>query len=407
MVTKVVITKMSMVMEEATIVEWLKKEGDTVEKGEPIVEILTEKETVELEAPASGVMLKILAEEAMELPVDTVIALIGDPNEPLPDIESLATALPQEASVVEVESLKETLPSLKPELTPQETMSSSELIEEPTKRIIASPRAKKLASEKGIDLRYVTGTGPRARIVERDIEAFLEIMTSEGPRIKEEKKFFGIQKLTAKKVTESYQKVPQLTHVMEADMTNLVNYRNRLITKKGIKISYTAFLVKAVAAALETHPILNATLSGDIIKIYDDINIGVAIATPDGLVVPVVHNTNRKHIIDINNEIQGLINKAKEKKLRSSDFLNRTFTVSNLGMYDIDFFTAIINPPEAAILSVGRIVEKPVVINKGIHVRSMMYLSLTYDHRIIDGAPAAEFLQTLRNYLENPDERDW
>lgn len=407
MVTKVVITKMSMVMEEATIVEWLKKEGDTVEKGEPIVEILTEKETVELEAPASGVMLKILAEEAMELPVDTVIALIGDPNEPLPDIESLATALPQEASVVEVESLKETLPSLKPELTPQETMSSSELIEEPTKRIIASPRAKKLASEKGIDLRYVTGTGPGTRIVERDIEAFLEIMTSEGPRIKEEKKFFGIQKLTAKKVTESYQKVPQLTHVMEADMTNLVNYRNRLITKKGIKISYTAFLAKAVAAALEIHPILNATLSGDIIKIYDDINIGVAIATPDGLVVPVVHNTNRKHIIDINNEIQGLINKAKEKKLRSSDFLNRTFTVSNLGMYDIDFFTAIINPPEAAILSVGRIVEKPVVINKGIHVRSMMYLSLTYDHRIIDGAPAAEFLQTLRNYLENPDERDW
>ncbi len=406
MVTKVVITKMSMVMEEATIVEWLKKEGDTVEKGEPIVEILTEKETVELEAPASGVLLKIIAEEAMELPVDTVIALIGDPNEPLPDLESLVTPLPQEASVVETESLKETPPSLKPKLTPQETMSSTALVEETAQRIIASPRAKKIASEKGIDLRYVTGTGPGARIVERDIEVFLQLMESEGPRIKEEKKFFGIQKLTAKKVTESYQKIPQLTHVMEADMTNLANYRNRLITKKGIKMSYTAFLVKAVALALEKHSILNSTLSEDIIKIYEDINIGVAIATPEGLVVPVVHNTNKKHIIDINNEIKALINKAKEKKLRSNDFLNRTFTVSNLGMYDIDFFTAIINPPEAAILSVGRMVEKPVVINKGIQVRSMMYLSLTYDHRIIDGAPAAEFLQTLRSLLENPDETD-
>jgi len=171
-------------------------------------------------------------------------------------------------------------------------------------------------------------------------------------------------------------------------------------------MSYTAFLVKAVALALEKHSILNSTLSEDIIKIYEDINIGVAIATPEGLVVPVVHNTNKKHIIDINNEIKALINKAKEKKLRSNDFLNRTFTVSNLGMYDIDFFTAIINPPEAAILSVGRMVEKPVVINKGIQVRSMMYLSLTYDHRIIDGAPAAEFLQTLRSLLENPDETD-
>jgi len=407
MVTKVVITKMSMVMEEATIVEWLKKEGDTIEKGEPIVEILTEKETVELEAPASGVLLKILAEEAMELPVDAVIGLIGDPNEPLPDLESLVTALPQEASVVETESLVETPPSLKPDLTPQETISSTELGEEPAQRIRASPRAKKLASEKGIDLRYVTGTGPEARIVERDIETFLQIMVSEGPRIKEEKKFFGIQKLTAKKVTESYQNIPQLTHVMEADMTNLVNYRNKLITKKDMKISYTAFLVKAVAIALETHAILNATLSGDIIKIYDDINIGVAIATPDGLVVPVVHNINKKQIIDVNSEIKALITKTKEKKLRSNDFLNRTFTVSNLGMYDIDFFTAIINPPEAAILSVGRIVEKPVVIDKGIYVRSMMYLSLTYDHRIIDGAPAAEFLQTLRNLLENPDEIDW
>jgi pyruvate dehydrogenase E2 component (dihydrolipoamide acetyltransferase) len=398
---------MSMVMEEATIVEWLKQEGDTVEKGEPIVEILTEKETVELEAPASGVMLKILAEEAMELPVDAVIALIGDPNETLPDIESLVTPLPQEASVVETESIADTTPSIMPEITPQETATSTDVIEEPIKRIIASPRAKKLASEKGIDLRYVSGTGPGSRIVERDIEAFLEIMTSEGPKIKEEKKFFGIQKLTAKKVTESYQKIPQLTHVMEVDMTNLVNYRKQLIAKEGKKISFTTFLVKAVAIALEKHSILNATLSGDIIKIFDDINIGVAIATPDGLVVPVVHNTNKKHITDVNNEIKTLINKSKEKKLRSNDFLNRTFTVSNLGMYDIDFFTAIINPPEAAILSVGRIVEKPVVINSGIHIRSMMYLSLTYDHRIIDGAPAAEFLQTLCTFLENPDEIDW
>ena len=174
--------------------------------------------------------------------------------------------------------------------------------------------------------------------------------------------------------------------------------------ERGMKISYTAFIIKAVAAALEKHPLLNATLAGDVIKIYEDINIGVAIATPDGLVVPVIRNVNTKSLETISSAIKSLITKAKEKKLRASDFMNRTFTVSNLGMYGLDFFTPIINPPEAAILGVGRIVEKPVVINGGIHIRSMMYLSLTYDHRIIDGAPAAEFLQTLRTLLENPTE---
>ena len=216
-----------------------------------------------------------------------------------------------------------------------------------------------------------------------------------------------MQKQTAKKVTESYQTIPQLTHVMEIDVTNIVNYRTKLVEERGMKISYTAFLVKIVALALEKHPILNATLSGDIIKIYEDTNIGVAIATPDGLVVPVVHKASTKPIESISTEIKNLINKAREKKLRSNDFMHRTFTVTNLGMYGIDFFTAIINPPEAAILSVGKMVEKPIVINGGIHIRSMMYLSLTYDHRIIDGAPAAEFLQTLRKLLENPDDVAW
>ena len=407
MVTKVVITKMSMVMEEATIVEWLKKEGDPVEKGEPIVEILTEKETVELEAPSSGVLLKILADEAMELPVDAVIALIGDPDEPLPDIESLISALPQEVSVAKVESVIEEPPSHIQSLTPQESIPSADIVEEPAKRIIASPRAKKLAEERGIDLHYVTGTGPDGRIVERDVEEFLTLMVSEGPKMKEERKFFGIQKQTAKKVTESYQTIPQLTHVMQIDTTNIMNYRTKLIEEKGIKISYTAFLVKAVAAALEKHSILNATLAGDVIKIYEDTNIGVAIATPGGLVVPVVHKASVKPIETISTEIKGLIKKARDKKLRSNDFMHRTFTISNLGMYGIDFFTAIINPPEAAILSVGRMAEKPVVINGGINIRSMMYLSLTYDHRIIDGAPAAEFLQTLRKIIENPKEMTW
>jgi pyruvate dehydrogenase E2 component (dihydrolipoamide acetyltransferase) len=407
MVTKVVITKMSMVMEEATIVEWLKKEGETVEKGEPIVEILTEKETVELEAPASGVVLKILAEEAMELPVDAVIALIGDPDEPLPDIESLISAAPQEVSITEIESPIEVPLSHTSSLPPQEIIPHAEIIEEPTKRVIASPRAKKLAKERGIDLNYITGTGPGGRIVERDVKAFSEVMVSEEPKIKEERKFFGIQKQTAKKVTESYQTIPQLTHVMEIDMTNMMDYRTKLIEERGMKISYTAFLVKAVAIALEKHPILNATLSGDVIKIYEDTNIGVAIATPDGLVVPVVHKTSTKPIETISAEIKGLITNARDKKLRSNDFMHRTFTVSNLGMYGIEFFTAIINPPEAAILSVGRMAEKPVVINGGIHIRSMMYVGLGYDHRVIDGAPAAEFLQTLRNLLENPDAVAW
>ena len=368
--------RLSLTMKEGTVVEWFKKEGDTVKKGEPLVEVLSEKATYDVEAPASGVLRKILAEEGTDVPVAGTLGIITAPNEELPEIEAAAP----------------------PAVEAEEAVAAPErkVVEKVEERIIASPVAKRLAKEHGIDLTQIHGSGPDGRIVEEDVRSLIE-ETRTMRRVREIIPLTGIRKTAAERVSLSAQTAPQSTITMEVDMSNATELRGK------IGVSYTDMLVKAVAKALTEHPIINSTLEKEQIKIFADINIGVAVATEMGLIVPVIRDANGKSLTEISSTLKELVEKAKQSKLAKEDLTGGTFTITNLGMYGVDVFTPIINPPETAILGAGRVAEKPIVMDEQVVVRPVMQLSLTFDHRVVDGAPAAEFLQKVKQKLENPD----
>ena len=369
--------RLSLAMKEGTIVQWFKKEGDMVKKGEPLVEVLSEKATYEVEAPASGVLRKILAEEGMDVPVAGTLGIITAPDEELPEIEAVAAA-----PVIEAEEAV--------------AVPERKVLEKVEERIIASPAAKRLAKEHGIDLAQVRGTGPEGRIVEEDVGSLIE-EAKVMPRVREVIPLTGIRKTAAERVSLSARRAPQSTISMEVDMSNMAKLRER------VQVSYTDVLVKAVAKALAEHPIINSTLEKGQIKVFADINIGVAVATEMGLIVPVIHNADGKSLTEIASTLKELVEKAKQSKLAKEELTGGTFTITNLGMYGVDVFTPIINPPETAILGVGRVAEKPVVVEEQIVVRPTMQLSLTFDHRVVDGAPAARFLQKVKQNLESSD----
>lgn len=365
MVTKVVMPKLSLTMRTGSIGRWYKREGETVEKGEPIVEIISEKATYDLEAPASGILRKILVKEGEEAPVDAVIAIITAPDEQIP-AEELAVKAPEEA--IEIRE-----------------------------RIPASPAAKRLAREYGIDLSLVKGTGPGGRILEEDVRRFIEESKGIMPKVKEVIPLSGYRKTTAERVSASFRTAPHSTVFMSVDFSRAMELHEKL------KVSYTAIIVAAVAKALTENPIMNSTIEGDKIKVFEDVNVGVAVATDRGLVVPVIHNADKKSLKEIDAILNDLVKKAREGRLGKEEVSGGTFTVSNLGMYDVEFFTPIINPPEAAILGVGKIFEKLVMQPDGkVAFKPAVMLSLSYDHRIVDGAPAAVFLQKVKQHLENP-----
>jgi len=364
MVTKVVMPKLSLTMKEGTVGRWYKKEGDSVEKGEPIVEVVSEKATYDLEAPASGVLRKILVEEGVDAPVNAVLAVVTAPDEAFSETEILVEKVPQE-----VEEVKE--------------------------RVLASPAAKRLAREYGIDLSLVEGSGPDRRIVEEDVRGFVEETRGILPKVKEFIPLSGFRKTSAERVSASFKTAPHSTIMMEVDISKVAQLHEKL------QVSYTAILVKAVAKALTEHPIINSTLEGNQIKIFEDVNIGVAVATEHGLIVAVIRDSDRKSLEEADAAIKGLTERAKQRKLTREDLNGGTFTITNLGMYGVDFFTPIINPPEAAILGVGKVTEKPVIASGKIETRPFMILSLSYDHRVVDGAPAAEFLGKVKEYIEN------
>jgi len=366
--------RLSLTMKAGTVVQWFKKEGETVQKGEPIVEVLSEKVTYDVEAPESGVLRKILAIEGIDVPVAQAIGIIAQPDEQIPETE-LAPATPEEAAKVEA-------------------VTERELIEKAEERIIASPAAKRLAREHDVDLSKVVGTGPEGRIGEDDVKKFME-ETRVAPRVREVIPLTGIRKTTAERVSLSARTAPHSTITMEVDMTNA----GRLHDEK--QVSYTDMLVKATAQALREHRIMNSTLEGEQIKIFEDINVGIAVATEKGLVVPVIHNADRMALNDIASAFRLLVDKAKEGKLTKEDLTGGTFTITNLGMYSVDVFIPIINPPETAILGVGRVSEKPAVVNNEITTKPTMQLSLSFDHRVVDGAPAALFLQNVKHILES------
>jgi len=378
MATKVVMPRLSLTMKEGSVAQWFKKEGETVTKGEPLVEVLSEKATVEVEAPATGVLRKILAEQGMDIPVNATLAIIAAPDEEIVEIEA-EMALP-----VKEEKAVDAAPEIQTEI--------AVAVE---KRGLASPAAKRLAREHGVDLANVKGSDPEGRIVEADVQRFIEDTSQPAPRIKEVIPLAGIKKTAAERVSRSFRTAPHSTVVMEVDMSHAAKIRNEK------QFSYTELLVKAVASALKTHTLLNSTMTEDEeIKVYGDVNIGVAVATEQGLVVPVIHNADSKSLEEIASKLRELAEKARTGKLAKEDVTSGTFTVTNLGMYGVDFFTPIINPPEAAILGVGRIVDKPLAEGKEVVIRPVMTLSLSYDHRIVDGAPAAQFLQEIKKILE-------
>ena len=375
MVTRIVMPRLSLTMKEGTVVEWFKKEGDSVQKGEPLVEVLSEKVTYDVEAPESGILRKILAGEGINVPVDQAVGVIAAPDETVAEADLAQAAAP---SVKE-----EQIAGLRAEVK----------VETESERVLASPAAKRLARELNADLSKVTGTGPEGHIVEEDVKRFAE-QSVVKLKVREVIPLVGIRKTTAERLSFSARTAPHSTVMMEVDMSNAVKIH------EATGASYTDILVKAIASALDEHRMLNSTLEGEQIKILEDVNVGVAVATERGLVVPVVHNADRKSLKEIGEKVRDLVDKAKSGGLTKEDLTGGTFTITNLGMFEVDVFIPIINPPEAAILGVGRIVEKPAVVAGEIKTKPTMQLSLAYDHRIVDGAPAAQFLQRVKTVLE-------
>jgi pyruvate dehydrogenase E2 component (dihydrolipoamide acetyltransferase) len=428
MVTPIILPAFSLGMKEGTILKWFKKEKDSVEKGETIVKVFGEKMEVDLDSPASGNLLKILYGENAEVPVSTVIGLIGELSE---DISSYLTQITRgvpvspETTTVTAQAAPITQTSPISGFTAgiqTQTSVSQEPLQAPG-RVRASPAARRIAKENNIDLRTVLGTGPAGRVVAKDVLSSTEqraIPTSPRPevgpiagfkdarKVKHVAPMSPIRKVIAKRMSHSARTAPHITVIMETDMSEIMKLREKLLPevekRVGTKLSYTDIIVKAVAKALEEFPMVNSTLVDENnIKVFDEINVGVAIATKEGLIVPVVRNANKLSIAEISANLNQLVDKANKGKLTPDEMSGGTFTVTSLGMFGVDVFVPIINPPESGILAVGKITKKPVVDDKGqIVVRPMVFLALAVDHRVIDGAPGAEFLQRVKEILEYP-----
>ena len=381
MATEIKMPKLGMAMRQGVVTKWLKEDGATVKEGEPLLEIESEKITYQIEAPASGILHRV-AQEEETLPVGAILGYIAAPGEAVPK--------PEKPSAPEAEAAAPAA----------EAVTQAPAARSPDKGFVrASPVARRLAREHGIDLRQVKGTGPGGRIVEKDVRAFLEAQKA-APAPARAVPFTGMRRTIARRMTESLQTMAQVTLFTEVDVTELVRLRERL--RREFELTYTDLIIKAVARALEKHPRLNASLAGDEIRQHEEIHIGVAVALEEGLIVPVIRNANQKSLREIAQETKDLAQRAREGRLSVDEVTGSTFSVTNLGGYGIDGFTPIINPPEAAILGVGRIVEKPAAYRGQVALRHMMVLSLTFDHRIVDGAPAAAFLRTVAEMLEMP-----
>lgn len=381
----VIMPKLDLAMDSGEIVEWLKKEGETVSEGEPIANIMTQKVTYEVVSPASGVLYKILAPAGAEVPVGEPLAVILEPSDDVTKVEEAIRAIAEKRMPPELE-LKEA-----------ERAPTEELKVKP-ERIKISPIAKKLAQEYNINIEKIRGTGPQGRIVKEDVlKAIEELKAKEGKIVP----LAGVRKTIADRMALSHRTIPHVTISMDVDATVMIKLRENF-EREGIRISYNAILVKAAAKALRDCPIFNSTVEEDRIRLLEDINIGLAVSTDYGLIVPVIRDADKKDIKEINSIIEDLVERARQNKLLINEVTGGTFTITNLGMFGVDVFTPLIVPGQVAILGVGRIAEKPIVINGQVRVKPMVTLSLSFDHRIIDGALAATFLGKIAEYLQNP-----
>ena len=374
MIKEIIMPKLGQTVEESIVGKWMKNEGDNVEKGDVLLEVTTDKATLEVESFAKGVLRKIIHKEGDVVPV---LAIIG----------------------YTASSMDEELPENPPEQLHEEEKKEEETpVAEPVSevRIKISPLAKRLAKEKGVDITKISGTGPGGRIVKEDVLAFGG--TAVGEKIVAKTiPVKGMRKVIAERLQKSFQTIPHFYLSTEIDMTECVKIR----AEKSPKPAFNDIIIKASALAISKNPEINSSFKGDSIEIIGDINIGLAVAVDDGLIVPVIRNADKLAISDISKNRDELVKKARDGKLLPSDYEGGTFTISNLGMFEIDNFSAIVNPPQSAILAVGRIKQKPVIIDGNIGIRSMMQVTCSFDHRCIDGALGAKFLQKVKEYLEN------
>lgn len=447
MATQVIMPKLSPTMEEGQLSRWLKKEGDQVSMGEPLAEIDTDKATMEMQALGNGVLRKILIQEGDSAPLGQIIAIIADPDE---DISALTNQTDSS------QPAKSPTPSEK-ETEPEGAAASSDKADdagkltervaattdgagngrgEPrqpenasTSRLIVSPLAARMAAESGIDLRSISGTGPGGRIIKRDIEElissgkvgtpaeagapqrhlravepspFQKSPTAEASAYRDEPAS-EMRRTIAKRLVTSLGPVPHFFLTSEIEMDRAAEMRQGINELDAeLKISVNDIIIKVAAAALMQHPSVNASFQDKVVRYYEHADIGVAVAIEEGLITPIVRSADQKSLSEIAAEVRDLAERARHRKLRPEEFMGASFSISNLGMFGIDEFTAIINPPEAAILAVGAMSPKPVVRNNEVVVRKMMRVTMSCDHRVVDGATGAKFLQTFKKILENP-----
>jgi pyruvate dehydrogenase E2 component (dihydrolipoamide acetyltransferase) len=428
-------------MEEGQLSRWLKKEGDKVSMGEPLAEIDTDKATMEMQALANGVLRKIIIKEGESAPLGQLIAVIGEPDEDIsamlqgvatsekpaqPEAKAqevpaaaTPTAAPSPATQTAPEPGKSSAPAAGGNgASPAPTATSSE-------RLIVSPLAARMAAEAGVDLRSLTGSGPGGRIVKRDIEAAMSkgqapaiaAAPATGAVVKFPARQTGtteaspyvdepiseMRRIIAKRLVTSLGPIPHFFLTTEIEMDRAAEMRRNINElDPELKLSINDIIIKVAAAALVAHPQVNASFQDKTVRYYERADIGVAVAIEDGLITPVVRSADQKSLSQISQEVRDLAERARKRKLRPEEYTGASFSISNLGMFGIDEFTAVINPPEGAILAVGAITAKPVVRDGEIVVRQIMRVTMSCDHRVIDGATGAKFLQTFKKILENP-----
>jgi pyruvate dehydrogenase E2 component (dihydrolipoamide acetyltransferase) len=454
MATQVIMPKLSPTMEEGQLSRWLKKEGDKVSMGEPLAEIDTDKATMEMQALGNGVLRKILIKEGESAPLGQLIAIIGEPDEDISALEQGATAQAgapsDQPAEAKEEAAADTGQSPAPAaggVTPSSGGSALQATNaEPrgsaagngsqsgnpaaasSGRLIVSPLAARMAAEAGVDLRTLRGTGPGGRIVKRDIEAAMgqsksggaatpvqapqshlravesvPAQQTSGPSPYHDEPASEIRRTIARRLVTSLGPIPHFFLTTEIDMDSAAEMRQRIkALDPDLKISINDIIIKVAAAALITHPEVNASFQDKTVRYYERADIGVAVSIEDGLITPVVRSADRKSLSEIAREVRELAERARQRKLRPEEYTGATFSISNLGMFGIDEFTAVINPPEGAILAVGAMSPKPVVRNGEIVVRQTMRVTMSCDHRVIDGATGAKYLQTFKKILENP-----
>ena len=411
MATKVHMEALSPTMEEGQLVRWLKKEGDRIAEGDVLAEIETDKATMELVARGSGVLRMVALAEGATAPVGTVIGVIAAADEDIQGLQGEGEGERDGAGAVAVRSAAGPAAPR----TPAPAPPAAPAVPVPSGRVKASPLARRMAVNAGVAIEGITGSGPGGRVVKRDVEAAAAaapalaaaapaLAAAPGPEV-EDVPVSQMRKTIAKRLVTSSGPVPTFFLTTEIDATRLLAARetvNRKLEADGLKASINDFIVKAVAVALARHPEVNAQWADTVIRRFRRVHIGVAVAIEDGLITPVVKDADRKGIAQIAVEVRALAARGREKKLQPDEYTGATFSISNLGMFGIDEFTAIINPPESGILAVGQVADKVVADNGQPVVRPRMRMTMSCDHRVVDGATGARFLRTVREYLEEP-----